>query len=148
MGIKAVLKPDHIPVNKYTLSVVAVIPITVTSISEIESEIDNVNLPDRTKATGGNKKAISFTIMTPLHHTAEYLALEAWMAEAVDAVSSTYKKPATLTLQSNTGAITRTYMIEGMFITKRKLPKLEMENEGEIALVEWECQADDIVFLP
>lgn len=148
MSIKGVLKPDHIPLNKYSLAVVALIPITITSISGIEEEIDNVDLPDRTKATGGNPKAISFTIMTPLHHTVENIALELWYGEAKDPVSSTYKKPATLTVSSGTGGIVRTYAITGMFLSKRKLPEFSMDNEGEIALVEWECQADSIIFLP
>lgn len=148
MSLKASLKPDHIPVNKYTLSIVGILPLTFTSISGLEEEIDTVELPDRTKATGGNTKPVEITLMQPLHHTAEYLAMEAWFLEAQDPVTSTYKKVATLTLQSGTGAIRRTYTLLGCWVSKRKTPDLEMENEGELAAVEWTMQIDQVIPVP
>lgn len=144
MSIKAVLQPDHIPVNKYKLAVAALLPITVVSQSGLEEELDTVELPDRTFATGGNTKPVEFTIMTPMHHTLEHLALEAWYREGQDPVSSTYKKLVTLTMFSGTGSILRVYAINGMFLSKRKLPELSMDNAGEIALVEWTCKADSV----
>lgn len=148
MPLKATLKPDHIPVNKYTLSIVGIIPLTFTSISGLEEEIDTVELPDRTKATGGNTKPVEITLNAPLHHTAENVALEAWYREAQDPVTSTYKKVATLTLQSGTGAIRRTFTLLGCWLSKRKTPDLEMENEGDMAVVEWTMQIDQVVPVP
>lgn len=144
-GLKASLQPDHIPVNKFSLAIVAVVPLTFTTVSGLEEEIDKVTLPDRTAATGGNSKPIEFTGTTPLHHTVENAALEVWFNEAKDPVSSTYKKAATLTLTSGTGAIKRRYTVLGLWISKRKLPDLDMANDGDLAVAEWTFSADSLV---
>jgi hypothetical protein len=145
MPLKATLKPDHIPVNKYEFAVVGLVPLTFTGISGIEEELDTTELPDRTRASGGNTKPGEFTARAPLHHTAEHTALEVWYNEGKDPVSSTYKKPVTLTMKSLTDGITRSYTLMGVFITGRGLPELEMSNEGEIAVVEWTFSYDSIL---
>jgi hypothetical protein len=148
MAAKGTIKGDHIPVNKYQLLVAGLVPVTFTKISGIESELETVDLPDRTKATGGNVKTIEFTAEVPMHHVIEQTALEAWFREGQDPVSPGYKKVGTLVAMSNTGRITRSYSILGVFASKRGLPDFEMENEGEMAVVTWTFSADDILPLP
>ena len=145
MGIKATLKADHIPVNKYTLFLVGTIPITFTKVAGIEYEVDGVDLPDRTKASGGNTQAIEFSAEMPMHHIAELTAMEIWFEEAQDPVSSTYKKAASLIMQSGSGATIKTYSILGLWVCKRKLPDLDFEDEGAMAVVEWTFYADSIL---
>lgn len=143
--MKGSIQSDHMPTNKYLLQIVGLLPITATEISGIEDELETTELPDRTMASGGNRKASEFTMKVPLHHAAEQAAMEIWFRESQDPVLPTYKKPCTLTHQSISGNASRNFSLVGVFPKKRKLPDLEMKNEGELAVVEWTMSADDIL---
>jgi hypothetical protein len=143
--VKGEILADHMSVNKYTLQIVGLIPITAVEMSGIEDELETTELPDRTVASGGNRKATEFTMMVPAHHAAEQAALELWYRESQDPVSPTYKKPCTLTLESISGNATRGYTLSGVFPKGRNTPDLEKKNEGEIALIEWVMSVDDII---
>ena len=144
MPVKGEILPDHIPLNKFQLLVAGLPPLLFTEIAGLEEELEAVDLPDRTKATGGNTLPVEWTAMHPLHHIVEELALEAWFTEAKDPVSPTYKKDATLLMFSNTGAIIKTYALPGTFISKRVIPDMDKANEGEMAANEWTFQTDQI----
>lgn len=143
--MKGEIKADHMPINKYILQVVGLIPITAVEISGIEDELETVDLPDRTVASGGNRKASEMTIMVPMHHDAEQAALELWFRESQDPVVPTYKKPCTLTHESISGNNSRNYSLAGVFPKQRNLPDLEKVNEGEPANVEWVFSIDDVL---
>jgi len=146
--MKGQISADHIPVSKYQLLVVGLPPITFTEISGIEEELQTTDLPDKTTASGGETGPIDdFTAMVPVHETIQIAALESWYSLCKDPVSPAYKKEGTLILQSISGSIVRSYAIINIFPRKRVLPDLEMENEGEIALMEWTFRADEIIFL-
>jgi uncharacterized membrane-anchored protein len=143
--MKGAIKADHIPVNKYKLIVLGLPPLTPTEISGIEDTLQTVTLPDRTVASGGNREASECTMMIPMHHTLERLACEAWYREGQEPVLPSYKKVATLIMSSGTGTIVATYSLVGVFITKRTLPDLEMEANGEMAQAEYALSIDDIL---
>lgn len=145
MAAKGTIKPDHIPVNKYELLIAGVAGhFTILTISGIEEELETVELPDRTRVSGGNTKAVEFEVTTPAHHFIEQAAWELWYKEGQDPVFPTYKKVGTLLMLSISGATLRSYSLAGVFITKRGLPDLEMENEGEQAVITWGLSADDV----
>lgn len=144
MPLKGIIQAGHMPVNKYQLLVVGVQTLTPVSVSGIEEELEVVDLPDRTKASGGQTKAGTFTAKFPEHHKAEIDALEKWYSDSTDPVSPTYKKPATLVRQSIDGRQTRSWSIVGLFPTKHKLPDLEMKNEGDMGEMEYTFSFDDI----
>lgn len=143
--MKGAIQSDHMPTNKYLLQIVGLVAITATEISGIEDELEVTELPDRTMASGGNRKAGEFTMKVPLHHVAEQAALEIWFRESQDPVVPTYQKPCTLTHQSLSGNASRNFSLVGVFPKKRKLPDLEMKNEGELAQVEWTMSYNDII---
>lgn len=147
MGVKGILQEDHIPVSKYTLWIAGVIPIIFTTVSGLETEMDTVDLPDRTRASGGNPKASELTAAQPMHHTAERIAMEAWFGEGQDPVTSTYKKPGTLIMTSGTGSKLATYSLQGVWVSKRKLPDLSIEDDGAMATIEWTLQVDNVSLL-
>lgn len=142
--MKGRIRPDHIPVNKYDLRVVGLPPLTLVECDGIEDALETVNLPDRTVATGGQRGTIEWSMMVPMHHTVEVAALEGWYKEGQDPVSPSYKKAGTLVHNSLTGITVRAFQISGMFVAGRVLPDLEMENEGEMATIEYKMKADDI----
>lgn len=143
--MKGVIRPDHIPVNKYELRVLGAPSLVLYEVSGIEDELETTDLPDRTVASGGNRKSTEFTAMQPLHHTAEKAYMELWFRESQDPVSPSYKKAATLVHSSISGINSKSFQLVGVFPCKRKLPDLEMENEGEMAGIEWTFKADDIL---
>jgi hypothetical protein len=143
--MKGAVKSNHMAVNKFQLLVIGLPPLTPLEISGIEEELQAVDLPDRTKASGGNTAPVEFTMMLPMHHTVEHAAMEVWFRESQDPVQPTYKKPATLLHQPIGPGAPRTFQLIGVFPTKRKLPDLEMANEGELAMVEWTLSADQVL---
>lgn len=148
MAAKGTIKPDHIAVNKYQLLVLGMPPITAINVSGIEEELETTDLPDRTRASGGNTKAVSFTFKVPAHHKVEQAALELWFQESQDPVLPTYKKVATFYAESGTGNVVMAFTLTEMFLTKRSLPEFAMDNEGEMAAVEWSASADDVIPVP
>jgi len=143
--MKMTLLPDHIPVNNYSLIVVGLPPIQFITIDGLEEELDTVDLPDRTKASGGNTKAVEWTATHAKHHTIEDAYLEAWFLESQDPVLPTYKKPATLLVNSISRLNTRSFNLIGMFPSKRKTADLDMNNEGELNVNEWTFNCDRVI---
>jgi len=143
--MKGAILPDHIPVNNFELLVIGLPPLTPTEVSGIEDELVTTDLPDRTKASGGERNPGEFTIMLPMHHTVEQAAMEVWFKEGQHPISPGYKKPGTLIHKSGSGNVLRTFSLLGAFASKRVLPDLEMVNEGEMATVEWTISYDDIL---
>jgi hypothetical protein len=141
--MKGVIKPDHIPVNKYLLIIIGLPQLNPIEISGMEDELETVDLPDRTVASGGNRKATEFTMMIPAHHTLEIAACEAWFLEGQEPVSPGYKKAGSLIMKSLSGKKFRTRSLVGAFISKRADPDLELVNEGEMASIEYTVKVDD-----
>lgn len=143
--MKSLLLPDHIPVNNYTMTVVGGPPIEFLTIDGLAEELETVDLPDRTKASGGNTKSVEFVATTPKHHTIEDLYLEAWFYAGQDPVLPTYKRSASLMVQSISNLNIRSYNLIGVFITQRKTADLEKINEGDLNVVEWTFNCDLII---
>jgi hypothetical protein len=143
--MKGAIKPDHMATNKYELLVLGLPPLTPTEISGLEDELQTTELPDRTRASGGNRGPSEMEITLPMHHLVEQAAMELWYKESQDPVVPSYKKVATLLHKSISGAVLRTYSLIAVFPTKRVLPDLEMSNEGEMAVVKWTLSVDDIL---
>jgi hypothetical protein len=142
--MKGVLNSDHIPVNNYTLRVPGMPQFTFVEISGVEEELETVDLPDRTAASGGHTKVIEFTASLPLHHTREQQAMRRWYQDSQDPVAPDYKKNGTLSCQSISGLIVVTFLLEGIFPCGPKTSDLEMGNEGEMHKVEWKFKGDAI----
>lgn len=143
--MKQTLLPDHIPVNNFDLIVVGAPVLQFVTFDGLEEELDTVDLPDRTKASGGNTKAIETTATHPMHHTIEDAYLELWFAEGQDPVIPTYKKAATLLNRSISRLNVRSFNCIGMFPSKRKTPDNDMANEGELAVKEWTFMIDRVL---
>lgn len=143
--MKGVIKPDHIPINKFQFLVLGLVDLMLTEIGGIEDELQVTELPDRTMASAGYRNSTEMTIKLPMHHTVEMAAMELWYRESQDPVSPGYKKTATLVHRSLSGDIERTYTLTGVFPKKRTLPDLELANEGEMAETEWELSVDDVI---
>lgn len=137
--------PDHIPINKFTLLVVGLPPMYFNKIAGIEQELQTVELPDRTTASGGNTTPVEFTAETMMHHSIDQLALELWFKEGQDPVSPLYKKAATLIHKSLSGGSFRSFTLVALYVSKRKLPDLDKALEGDAAVIEWTFKADDML---
>lgn len=144
MVLKGSVQPGHIPVNNYELIIEGLPSILFTEISGGDRETETTDLPDRTKASGGNEKTVEKTAMMFEHHVVERQAMEAWRQEALDPVTATYKKTGTLIKRDISGEIASTQSWIGCFVTNRKDPDQDMANEGEPAMIEWTLSVDKI----
>lgn len=143
--MKGVIQPDHIPKNKYRLIVAGLPRITFIKVGALEEELEKVDLPDKTAASGGNTKNGEYTATIPTHHRLEREAIENWYQESQDPVSPTYKKTGTLVKESISGLQRASYMLQGSFPFKRNTEDVEMENEGELDTIEWSFSYDKIL---
>lgn len=144
MTLKGKIQENHSPVNSYQLSVTGLPTLFLTKVTGIEEELEVIELPDRTQASGGQTKPFEFVISQPMHHEIEVAAVEAWYADSKGPVAPGYKKPAILTHSRISGEDAERYSISGCFPNKRKLPDLESANEGDMAVIEWTIKADKI----
>jgi hypothetical protein len=143
--MKGVIASDHMSTNNFELLMLGMPSLTVVEASGLEDELQTVELPDRTVASGGNRSATEFDISIPAHHKGEIAACEIWLREAQDPVTPTYKKPGTLIMKSLSGNTTLTFSLLGVFCKKRVTPDLEMANEGEQANITYTLSVDDIL---
>jgi len=74
--------------------------------------------------------------------------MEIWYREGQDPVLPTYKKPCTITLKSISRGRSYRLSLVGVFVTKRGVPELDKENEGEMVGITWSMSADDVIPLP
>ena len=141
--MKGTIYPDHIPRNKFKLIIQGLPPITFTKVAGLEEELDTVDLPDRTTASGGRTKPLEFTASMPTHHAVERNALEGWFQEGQDPVLPSYKKTGTLVKESLSRIQRVAYLLVGMYPSKRGTADMEMDNDGELDEIEWTFKADD-----
>ena len=144
--MKHVLLPDHIPTNKYALAVAGLGNITYTSVGALEREIDKVDLPDRTSASGGRTKPLEFEVKVPAHHLEEIALMDDWHEQGQDPVDPNYKKTGTLSMISISGLQRYVGTIVQLWVQKDATPELEMNSEGDMAEKTYTMCADD--FLP
>jgi len=114
--------------------------LTFTSISGITEEFETEELPDLTVASMGRSKPVDFSASLPQHHRLEQIAMEGWLAETRDPISPLYKKPATVSMTSIGGRIF-SYTLIDCYPYRRKLPDLDMANDGDMAETEWSFRA-------
>jgi len=143
--MKGKIDKDHIALNRFQLKVLGLAEIVATEIGGLEDELETTDLPDRTRASGGNRGPTEINVSVPMHHTVAQAAIELWFKQSQDPVAPDYKRSATLIHQKISGSGDRSYTLSGMFPTKRTLPDLDMANEGEMAVVEWTFSVDDVI---
>lgn len=150
MPVKGTIAPDHIPMNKYEVTFIGVLVpnLTITKMSGLESELPAINLPDGTAASGGKTGPGTFDIEIPAHHKLEVAAMELWRQENKEPLTSTAKKIGTLALVSGTGGIRLTRGIVGAWPSKLKLPDMDMNDDGAMAVVTYTISYDDFTPLP
>lgn len=145
--MKGRIKPDHINVNKFELRIAGVITLYPIEVSGIEKENPSIDLPDFTTAAGGRTKSSEFVVKIAAHHKDEVAYMLAWQKSAESKQLPTYKLPAVYTMRSGTEANLLIANLEGAWVHKVKLPDGEMKNDGEMAVIEFTCKADNVEFI-
>jgi hypothetical protein len=145
--MKSVLQPEHVARNRYEMIVLGMPSFTFTKLTGIEQALDVVDLPDRTKASGGRAQAGTMGAAIPAHHTLEYAAMLAWIEDAKAPVGENYKKTATIILKpiGNSVAKTRTITVLGVWPSKKAISDQEMDNDGEMTELEVDLNFDDML---
>jgi len=145
MPLKGSVATDHFPRNKYLLEVVGLgKSLTCLKIGELEVELEKITLSDRRVVSGGNVKALETDVETPSHHVTEQAAWEAWFIDGQNDTALDYKKAATLSLISSSGLVIRSWILTGVFVCKRKMSDLDMDNEGEDHRTTWTLSIDEV----
>lgn len=144
MGIKNVIAPDELSLNKYKLLVSGIIPIFFTEVKGAKDEVEIATLPDQTVVSGGRSKVGNLTVKMPAHHLIELRAMEEWKEQAKDPTDPNYKKPCTLLFLSKSNQLLKAWNIKGCFVNGEKPPDGDLKNAGDMAEVEFDLQYDEI----
>jgi hypothetical protein len=147
ISIKGVLDGNRVQVNKFQLFIAGVsLPPVFTRISGLEVELDAIDLPDRTTRSGGREKPLEFEVDQPMHHTVELLSMEAWWLMCANTVPG-YIRVGALVMYDEYGFARKTGTLTGMWISKRSHSDLDLDNDGDMAIITWTIKADDLVFI-
>jgi len=144
MGLQGKINENHIPNNSFELVVTGLPVLTLTKIDDIEESLEVVTMPDRTKRSGGQTTPVEFTGAVPMHHDVEVAALEAWYKSGQSPVQAGYRKAGTLVYYRNDGTA-RPFSFTNLFVSGRNVAGADMENEGEMSIITYTFQADDIM---
>jgi len=143
MTLKGKIKDNHIPLNKFELLVAGLPQITLITTDDIEESINVIEMPDRTKRSGGQTSAVEFTGTIPMHHDVEVAALEAWYKQGQDPVQEGYLKAGSMMWYRNDGS-PRPFELINLWVSGRTIPGGDMENDGEPAMLTFTFQADEV----
>lgn len=141
--LKGKIQENHIPINKFEMIISGMIPITLVTTDDIEEKLGVVDLPDRTKRSGGQTGAIEFSGKIPLHHDVQVAALEAWFAMGKDPVQLGYLKSGSLIWYRNNGD-PRTFELVNIWISGRTIPGGDMANDGDPAMLTFMFVCDEV----
>lgn len=148
MSLKGKIEPDHIPRNLPHFHIIGDNKeIVVLNVSEIEETIQNVMLPDRTQASGGQSEPVSFTIQIPAHHDSDVEYMNKWFEDSrrPDVPGrSGYKKQVRLDHKRLSDGRGRSLRLEGVFPTGRNIDEKDMDNEGEMMRITYTISADEV----
>lgn len=143
--LKGVIQQNHVQDNKFALTMVGMIPIVVLSVGAIEEEMDASDLADRSHRSGGRTKPVQFPITTPMHHTAERLAMELWYRQGKDPISPLHLKVGALMAYTQSGIPFVKYSLINCWLKGRALPEFNLDSEGAMAELTWTVSADELL---
>lgn len=149
MAIKGVLEGNRVQVNKFVLTIVPFeIPSPVfTRISGLEMELDTVDLPDRTTRSGGREKQLEFEVDQPMHHSVEVFFMEAWWMACANTLPGYLKLGALRILNEYIGT-SKQFTLFNLWLSKRSQSDLDLDNDGDMAIITWTMKADSFIMLP
>ena len=117
--------------------------IVFTKAGGAEQEVGSTDLPDKTKASGGQPEPFDIECELPLHHSSEVEAIEEWYDQGKDPVSPLYKKTATMLYKAQDDTVVKALSYMGAWISKLKYPDGEMENSGDMGVLVVTISVDD-----
>lgn len=141
--LKGKIHENHIPLNTYELLIAGLPTLVFTKTENIEEGVAVIELPDRTRASGGQTTSVSFSAEIPLHHHVEVGALELWYKQAQSPVDPAYRKAGSLMFYALDG-MPRTFELSNLWISKRTIPGGDMSNDGEMAILTYQFEADEV----
>jgi hypothetical protein len=141
--LKGKIKENHIPLNTFELIVAGMPQITLTKTDNIEEGVQVIELPDRTRVSGGQTNSVSFSGEIPMHHDVEVAALEAWYKMAQAPVDPNYRKAGSLMWYRSNGD-PRPFELINLWVSKRTIPGGDMSNDGEPAYLTFQFEADEV----
>jgi hypothetical protein len=142
--MRSVILENHIPKSHFALIVTGVNAdkaINFIEFSGFEEKLDTVMLPDRTRVTGQRSQPLEVKARIPAHHKDEIAALDAWLLRAKSKNTTGYKKTATLSFTSISDSLV-SYSMNGMFPTGRATDDMMLENEADMATIEYTFSID------
>ena len=142
-GIKGKIQDNHIPLNKFELIVAGLPQITLVTTDDIEETLGVIEMPDRTKRSGGQTSPVEFTGKIPMHHDVQVAALELWYKEGQDPVQPGYRKAGSM-MFSRLNGDPRPFELISLWISGRTIPGGDMANDGEPAMLTYKFQADEV----
>lgn len=142
--LKGKILENHIPLNTFELAVTGMPQLTLTKSDNIEESVAVIELPDRTRASGGQSSSVSFSGEVPMHHQVQVGALDLWFNQSKSPIDRGYRKSGSIMFFALNGT-PRIYELLNLWVSKRTIPGGDMANDGEMAVVTYQFEADEVV---
>jgi hypothetical protein len=143
MSLKGKIQDNHIPLNKFELLIAGLPQITLITTDDIEEQLNVIEMPDRTRRSGGQTSSVEFTGTIPMHHDVQVAALEAWYKQGQDPVQEGYLKAGSMVFYRNDGT-PRPFELINIWVSGRTIPGGDMANDGEPAMLTFRFEADEV----
>jgi len=123
-NIKGQVLAGAAPRSKFRVSILGLPPFYATKFTGLESELETVELADRTMQSAGNTKASTADVAGYVHHAIEAAAWDAWWVQS-QAGAPGYKRGAVVEVLGPSDVPVAIYALAGVFPTKWSLGDLD-----------------------
>ncbi len=144
-NIKGEVLAGAAPRSKFRLFVAGLPPFYATKFTGLESELEVLELADRTRQSAGHTKASNADVSGYVHHTIEAAAFDAWWVQS-QAGGVGYKRAATLEMLGPDDVPVAIYALAGIFPTKWAMGDLD-RTATEAVEITYSLSVDSVLKL-
>lgn len=144
-NIKGEVLAGAAPRSKFHLLVTGLPPFYATKLTGLESELEVLELSDRTRQSAGFTKASNADVSGYVHHVVEAAAFDAWWVQS-QAGGVGYKRAATLEMLGPDEIPVAIYALAGVFPTKWAMGDLD-RTATEAVEITYSLSVDSVIKL-
>jgi hypothetical protein len=142
-NIKGEVLPGAAPRSKFRVFVGGLPPFYASKFTGLESELETVELADRTMQSAGNTKASTADVSGYVHHSVEAAAWDAWWVQS-QAGGAGYKRAATVEVMGADDIPVAIYALAGVFPMKWSLGDLD-KTSTEATEITYSLSVDSVI---
>lgn len=142
-NVKGEILPGAAPRSKFRVIFAGLPPFYASKFTGLESELEVLELPDRTRQSAGNTKASTADVAGMVHHTIEAAAWDGWWVQSQAGVAG-YKRAGTVEVLGPDDVPVAFYALAGVFPTKWMLGDLDKTSTDSVEIT-YSLSVDSVI---